>query len=73
MVDTIPIRRALRPGRADGTSERGVYVACWVDDDTGRHWVQVVGACAQDVRDLLEPYIGNNTLTVEGPFRRLAS
>lgn len=52
-----PIRRA-RPGRPDGTSEVGVYVVRWTDEDTGPHTAQVSATSAQVVRDQLEPLVG---------------
>lgn len=59
-----PIRRAPRPGRPDGTSEAGTYVANWTDEDTGPHEAVVEAGSEQAVRDLLEPYIGTNSLTI---------
>lgn len=56
--------RAVRPGRPDGTSVKARFVATWKDDDTGPHEVRMTAASEQEVRDEIEPYIGNNTLKI---------
>lgn len=59
-----PIRRAPRPGRPDGMSTLGEYVARWTDEDTGPHTAHVRAGSEQDVRDQLDPLIGSNTLII---------
>lgn len=59
-----PIRRSPRPGRPDGTSEQGRYVARWVDEDTGPHEVCLSAGSEQEIRDVLEPLIGSNSLII---------
>lgn len=59
-----PIRRAPRPGRSDGTSEQGRYVARWTDEDTGPHEVVLSAGSEQEARDALDPYVGSNSLTI---------
>jgi hypothetical protein len=63
---SIPIRQARAPrlGRPDGTSEQGVYVARWVDEDTGPHTATVQALSEQAVRDQLEVLVASNTLTI---------
>lgn len=65
MVQNItPIRRAPRPGRADGTSEIARYAVRWTDEDTGPHTAEVLAYDAQDVRDQLEPLVGSNSMVI---------
>ncbi len=59
-----PIRRAPRPGRADGTSEAAVWAVRWTDEDTGTHTATVRAEDEQDVRDALEPLVGSNSMTI---------
>lgn len=59
-----PIRRSPRPGRPDGTSQPGVYVARWTDEDSGPHTVTIPAASEQAVRDQLEPLVASNSLTI---------
>lgn len=59
-----PRSRAHRGGRTDGTSHKAHFVARWVDEDTGAHEVTLSADSAQDARDLLDPYVQSNTLTV---------
>lgn len=59
-----PIRRAPRPGRADGTSEIGRYAVRWTDEDTGIHVAEVLAYDEQDVRDQLEPLVGSNSMVI---------
>lgn len=59
-----PIRRAPRPGRPDGSSEVGRYVARWVDEDMGQRTATVEATSEQAVRDQLDPLVGSNTLTI---------
>lgn len=65
MVQNItPIRRAPRPGRADGTSEAATWAVRWTDEDTGPHVALVSGVNEQDVRDQLEPLVGSNSMVI---------
>lgn len=65
MVHSItPIRRAPRPGRADGTSEAAVYAVHWTDEDTGPHTATVRAVDEQAVRDELEPLVGSNSMVI---------
>lgn len=65
MVQNItPIRRAPRPGRADGTSEAATWAVRWTDEDTGPHVALVSGVDEQDVRDQLEPLVGSNSMVI---------
>lgn len=59
-----PIRRAPRPGRADGTSEAATWAVRWTDEDTGPHTVTVTAVDEQAVRDQFEPLIGSNSMTI---------
>lgn len=59
-----PIRRAPRPGRADGTSEAAVYAVHWTDEDTGPHRATVCASDEQAVRDVLEPLVGSNSMVI---------
>lgn len=56
--------RARRTGRTDGTSEPGRYVARWTDEDTGPHEARMTATSEQAVRDVLDPYVRSNDLTV---------
>lgn len=58
------IRRLPRLGRSDGTSEQGMYAVRWTDEDTGPHTAMIPAQDEQQVRDLLEPLIGSNTLVI---------
>lgn len=65
MVQNItPIRRAPRPGRADGTSEAATWAVRWTDEDTGPHTAIVPGISEQDVRDQMEPLVGSNDMVI---------
>lgn len=59
-----PIRRAPRPGRADGTSEAALWAVRWIDEDTGAHTATVAALDEQAVRDQLEPLVGSNSMTI---------
>lgn len=59
-----PIRRAPRPGRADGTSEIARWSVRWVDEDTGPHTAEMLAYDEQDVRDQLEPLVGSNSMVI---------
>lgn len=59
-----PIRRAPRPGRADGTSEAARWAVRWTDEDTGTHTAIVPGPDEQAVRDQMEPLVGSNSMTI---------
>lgn len=65
MVQRItPIRRATRPGRADGTSEIATWAVRWTDEETGPHTVVIPASDEQAVRDQLEPLVGSNSMTI---------
>lgn len=65
MVQRItPIRRAPRPGRADGTSEAAQWAVRWTDEDTGPHTATVYAIDEQAVRDELEPLVGSNSMVI---------
>lgn len=59
-----PIRRALRPGLADGTSEAALWAVRWTDEDTGPHTATVSAVDEQAVRDQLEPLVGSNDMVI---------
>lgn len=59
-----PIRRAPRPGRTDGTSEAATWAVRWTDEDTGPHTATVRAEDEQDVRDILEPLVGSNSMII---------
>lgn len=60
----VPIRRAPRPGRPDGTSRAAQFAVRWTDEDTGPHTATVQATSEQDVRDQLEPLVGSNSMTI---------
>lgn len=59
-----PIRRAPRPGRADGTSEAATWAVRWTDEDTGAHTAVVRAVDEEAVRDELEPLVGSNSMVI---------
>lgn len=59
-----PIRRAPRPGRADGTSEVAQWSVRWTDEDTGPHTATVFAVDETAVRDALEPLVGSNSMVI---------
>lgn len=73
MVHLVPSRvRAARPGRIDGTSQRGVYVVRWEDEDGNKRESQVEAESSEDALCQMASRADTSSLLVFGPVPRPA-